>query len=176
MATPMMGQIPSVPPFSSIGRSIEAYQPYYAPPPEPQTNYIHGSSALTQKNVPAAMGITSGAAVVSSKPRRGGNTFLYSRGGRFLKWFKMIATGQVESTKFQPQTASTFYADFNPGLYKAGYPRNMAWTEKVPTLPPLMLGTSPSQMAPAPRYTRSIYSSRSFATAPAIPAKPYNGK
>lgn len=175
MAVPMMGMIPSAPPMSSLGRSVASYQPMYAPPTEPQTNYIHGSSPFANTLPPASQGITAGASVVSSKPRRGGNVFLYSRGGRLIQWFKEIMTGGVESTKFQPVTASTFYADFNPSLYKAGYPRNLGWTEKVPTLPPAMLGTSPSQMAPAPRWTRSIYTSRSFTTAPSLPAKPMNG-
>jgi hypothetical protein len=154
---------------------VEAYQPYYAPPTEPQTNYIHGSSPFTQRLPLAAQGVTAGASVVSRRPRSGGNTFLYSRGSRVLNWFREIMTGGVESTKFQPQTASTFYADFNPSLYAAGYPRNMGWTEKVPSLPPEMLGIGPNQMASAPQYKRNIYTSRSFATSPSVPAKPMNG-
>jgi len=161
--------------MSSLGRSVQAYYPFYAPPTEPQTNYIHGSSPFAQQNPAVSTGVSAGAAVVSRKPRRGGNAFLYSRGSRVINWFRMIATGQVEETKFQPRSAATFYADFNPSLYAAGYPRNMGWTEKVPTLPPAALGIGPNQMASAPQYRRSIYTNRSFAGAPSVPAKPMNG-
>jgi hypothetical protein len=171
----MLGNMGTVPPFSSLGRSIEAYQPYAAPPTFPQTNYIQGSSPLATMNPPVVSQGTRGAATVNSAFRTTGMDFLYSRGAQFKKWFKMIATGQVESTSFQPALASTWFNMFNGTLYAAGYPRNLGWSEKVPTLPPEALGIGPNQMAARPQITRNVFTRRSFATAPSIPAKPYNG-
>jgi len=172
----MLGNV-GVPPFSSLGRSIEAYQPYAAPPTFPQTNYINGSSPLATVNPPVYTLATTpnGSATVSSKFRTAGMDYLYSRGAQVKKWFKMVATGQVESTSFQPITDSTWFNMFNGTLYAAGYPRNLGWSEKVPTIPPKALGISPTQMAARPQITRNVFTRRSFATAPSIPAKPYNG-
>lgn len=172
----MLGNMGSVPPFSSLGRSIEAYQPYAAPPTFPQTNYIQGSSPLASMNPPVYSVGTTGSAKVNGRFRNVGMDFLYSRGAQVKKWFKMIATGQVPSTEFQPVTSSTWFNMFNGTLYAAGYPRNLGWSEKVPTLPPQALGIGPNQMAPRPQMTRNIYTRRSFATAPSIPAKSYNGR
>jgi hypothetical protein len=167
----------SIPAFSSLGKSIESYQPYYAPPTFPQTNYVRGGGPLQSVNPPMySMGNGPGTAVVNRRNRMNGMDFLYSRGAQLKKWFKMVATGQVESSAFQPILDSTFYADFNGALYAAGYPRNLGWSEKVPTIPPEALGITPSQMAPRPQFTRNIYTRRSFTTAPSIPAVSYNGR
>lgn len=167
----------SIPPFSSLGKSIESYQPYYAPPTFPQTNYVNGGGPLQSVNPPVmSRGVTQGnTAVVNRRNRMNGMDFLYSRGAQLKKWFKMVATGQVESSSFQPILDSTAYADFNGALYCNGFPRNLGWSEKVPTIPPEALGISPTQMAPRPQYTRNVYTRRSFTTAKAIPAVPYNG-
>ena len=96
------------PGFSSVGRSVAAYQPYYAPPVTPQANYIQTRSAQ-HVTVPAAhSGATSGNAVVSKKNRIKGMRFLFSRGSKKIKPFRMKATGQVESTVFQPVSAWTW--------------------------------------------------------------------
>lgn len=167
----------NIPPFSSLGRSINAYQPYYAPPTFPQTNYIQGGSALNTVNPPVSTpaGYNNGA-VVRSVFRSNGMRMMYTYGAKMNSWFKSIATGQVESTKFQPKLAGMYNSFFNDSLYQAGFPRNLGWSEKVPTLPPAALGISPNQMAARPRPTRNIYTRRSFATAPSIPAVPYNGR
>lgn len=172
----MRGNMGSVPPFSSLGRSIEAYQPYAAPPTFPQTNYIQGSSPLATVNPPLVSNGHTGAATVNSRFSNQGMGFLYSRGAQVKKWFKMIRTGGVESTSFQPVLSSTWFSMFNGTLYRAGYPRNLGWSEKVPTIPPQALGTSPSQMLPTPRMTRNVFTRRSFTTAPSIPAEPKNGR
>lgn len=172
----MRGTRNSIPPYSSLGKSIEAYQPYYAPPAFPQTNYIHGSSPLARANPPVVSYGHTGSMVVSHRNRMVGMEWLYQTGGRVKDWFKMVATGQVQSTAFQPITDTTYFAMFNDALYQAGYPRNLGWSEKVPTIPPEALGTTPSQMAPRPQWKRNIYTRRSFSTAPSIPAKPYNGR
>lgn len=172
----MRGSRNTIPPYSSLGKSVEAYQPYYAPPTFPQTNYIHGSSPLAKMNPPVTDYGSRGAAIVNRKPRMNGMEFLYQYGGRAKKWFQMVSTGQVQSTAFQTITAGTVFAAFNDALYQAGYPRNLGWSEKVPTIPPEALGTTPSQMAPRPQWKRNIYTRRSFSTAPSIPAVPYNGR
>lgn len=168
------------PGFSSLGNSVAAYQPYYAPPTFPQTNYINAHTPLKSVNmVPSVrMGYDRAgtyAGVVSSRYRTYGMTWLYSRGAQVKRWFRMLATGQVETTKFQPFTDSTWFSMFNGNLYRCGFPRNLGWSEKVPTIPPAALGTAPWQMTPMPQFRRNVYTRRSFTTAPAVPAKPQNG-
>jgi len=159
------------PGYSSLGRSIAAYQPYYAPPVAPVTNYIQTRSAQ-HMTVPAAFtGATHGNAVVSKKNRIKGMRFLYSRGGKRIRQFRMKATGQVESSTFQPVTAWTWSGAFNDQLFCCGYPRNLGLSEKVATIPPQALGTAPSQMLPRPQITRSIFTNRSFSTVKGLPAK-----
>lgn len=159
------------PGYSSLGRSIAAYQPYYAPPVAPATNFIQTRSAQ-HMSVPAAVSsFRSGNAVVSKKSRIKGMRFLYSRGSKKLRQFRMRATGQVESSTFQPLTAWTWSGAFNDQLFCCGYPRNLGLSEKVATIPPQALGTTPSQMLPRPQITRSIFTNRSFSTVKGLPAK-----
>lgn len=169
-----------IPPYSSLGRSIAANLPYNAPPTFPQTNYIQGNHQLVAVNrfpntYLGMAGVNGFAGIVNSKNRTYGMSWLYSRGAQVKKWFRMISTGTVESTEFQPITSFTEFNMFNGNLYRCGYPRNLGWSEKVPTIPPAALGTAPWQMAPAPQWKRNIYTKRSFSTAPSIPAKPQNG-
>ena len=158
--------------WSSLGYSIAAYQPYYAPPVVPVTNVIHTGISQAVNNIPATEGVTNGAATVSSRFRSLGMRYLYSRGGQRKKWFSMKATGQVESTAFQPNLAWTWDGCFNDAIFQAGYPRNLGLSEKVPTIPPQALGTTPSQMLPRPQFTRSIFVNRTFATVKGVPAQP----
>jgi hypothetical protein len=123
----------------------------------------------------AATSPRDGAGVVNRQNRLNGMRFLYNRGAQTTPWFRMKATGQVERSKFQPTLCSTWFAAFNDYLYRVGYPRNLGLSEKVATIPPEALGITPSQMAPRPRFTRSIFTNRSYGTAPAIPAKPTQG-
>lgn len=170
-----------VPVNSSLGRSIVAYYPNFAPPTFPVTNYITTGNAFHDlNNVPAdnlgynRAGVYAG--VVNSRNRMYGMGWVYSRGAQLKRWFRMISTGDVESTKFQPVTASTWYFDTNGNLYKCGYPRNLGWSEKVPTIPPEALGTNPWQMDPAPKISRNIFTRRRFSTMPSVPAQPQNGR
>lgn len=165
----------AVPAMSSLGRSIASYMPYYPPPTNPQSQFIGGSPAWMTHVDPAATGPRDGAGVVHRANRLNGFRFLYNRGAQTTPWFRSQAVGQVESSKFQPTLASTFFDAFYDGLYRVGYPRNLGLSEKVASIPPEALGTSPSQMAPRPRYTRSIFTNRSYGTAPALPAKPTQG-
>lgn len=164
----------AVPAMSSLGRSIAAYMPYYPPPTTPQSQMIGGSPPWMSNLDPASLH-TRPNTVVTRKNRLNGFRFLYNRGAQTVPWFRSKATGQVESTMFQPTLDSTFFAAFYDQLFRCGYPRNLGLSEKVASIPPEALGTTPSQMAPRPRYTRSIFTNRSYGTAPALPAKPTQG-
>lgn len=157
--------------FSSMGASVAAYQPYYAPPVAPQANYIQTRSSQ-HMSVPAAMtGVTVGNMAVSHRNRIKGMRFLFSRGSKTIRQFRMRATGQVESSRFQPVTSWTWSGSFNDALFAAGYPRNLGLSEKVASIPPQALGTSTSQMLPRPQITRSIFTNRAFSTVKGLPAK-----
>lgn len=157
--------------YSSMGRSVAAYQPMYAPPVAPEQNFIQTRSSQHVTMPAAYSGATSGNAVVSKKSRVKGMRFLYSRGGKRIRQFRMRATGQVESSTFQPVTAWTWSGAFNDQLFCCGYPRNLGLSEKVATIPPQALGTTPSQMLPRPQITRSIFTNRSFSTVKGLPAQ-----
>lgn len=163
--------------FTSLGYSVHAFQPYYAPPVAPQTEFVQGGASqfadmrpyetYDQHSVPA-----------SRAPRMLGMRWTYGRLYRTFQQFRMIATGRVESSRFQPQNGVTLGSTgFNDALYQAGYPRNLGWSEKVPTIPPVALGTSPNQMAPRPQIVRSIFVNRRALTSgiPGVPATPTNG-
>ena len=166
----------SAQPMGSLGRSVTAYMPDYAPPVVFQSQMIGGSPAWMSHVDPASTSPRDGAGVVDRHNRLNGFRFLYNRGCQTTPWFRSKATGQVECSKFQPTLCSTFFDAFYDGLYRVGYPRNLGLSEKVATIPPEALGTSPSQMQPRPRYTRSIFTNRSYGTAPAIPAVPTQGR
>jgi len=149
--------------FSSLGYSIHAYQPYYAPPVTPQTLYINGGYAGAKLDPDFHM-IDQHTSVVNRMPRMLGIRWLYSRGGQIKPWFRMVATGRVESTKFQPVMAHTWEGEFNDSVYQAGFPRNLGYTFKVPTIPSWALNgqTQQPQMLPRPRFTRPIFSRRAY--------------
>jgi hypothetical protein len=146
----------------------------FAPPTALASNYIQTGLSSWVNNIPAQQGVTNGAATVSMVPRLLGIRYLYQRGGRAKQWFRMIATGQVESTAFQPVSSWTWDGSFNDAIYQAGYPRNLGLSEKVATINPRLLGIAQSQMLPRPQITRSVFTNRSFATVKGDPAKPIN--
>jgi hypothetical protein len=148
-------------PWSSMGASIQAYLPYYAPPVDPQTNYITGGGASAMMH-PEYQPIDEHTRLVNRMPRMLGIRWLYARGGQIKPWFRMISTGAVESTKFQPVLSYQWSGEFNDAIYEAGYPRNLGYTFKVPTIPAAALGTDRSQMLPRPRITRPIFSRRAY--------------
>lgn len=169
----MQGAVP--PPSSSLGKSIAGGMPAFAPPVEPQSSFIGGGPTFGAAVRVASVRPRDGATVVNRRNRLNGMRFLYQKGSYTTPWFRMKATGQVESSKFQPTETTTWFAAFNDALYCVGYPRNLGLSEKVATIPPEALGTTPSQMAPRPRYTKSIFTNRSYAGAASIPAKPTQG-
>jgi hypothetical protein len=148
-------------PISSLAYSVAAYQPYYAPPVDPQTHFIKGGAAAAQPEIPNQK-IDQHNTLVNRMPRMLGIRWLYSRGGQVKPWFRMIATGQVESTKFQPVNSWTWDGEFNDAIYQAGWPRNLGYTFKVPSIPPQALGNQRDQMLPAPRFTRPIFARRAY--------------
>lgn len=171
----MLGKYTAVTPQNAQAASRAALMALYEPPVSPQSNNITTGSAVVE-NLPAAdETLHDGSTVVSRKWRLKGMRYLYSRGSRRIRQFTMTATGQVPSSEYQRITAWTWDAAFNDNLYRSGgYPRNLGLSEKVGTIPPEALGTSPYQMLPRPRYTRSIFTNRSYSGAPIVPAQPIN--
>lgn len=166
-------------PWSSAQYSVNAYMPMYAPPVTPQSNYIQGSSpVLTTIDQQGGEQWDQHSKLVNRDPRRIGIRTLFSYGGQLKPWFKMIRTGGVESSKFQPRTNHTWDGEFNDALYQAGYPRNLGLTFKVGTV---NRGINPpwTQM-PAPNARgRTIYTARRPVTSgipgvPAIPTRSWN--
>lgn len=149
--------------FSSMGASVAAYQPYYAPPVEPASHFINGGSAAAVNMAEYRhQRITQHDRLVNRMPMMQGIRWLYSRGGQIKPWFRAVGTGTVESSKYQPVLSYQWSGEFNDSIYQAGYPRNLGYTFKVDTIPPWALGTSPYNMRPAPRFTRPIFSRRAY--------------
>lgn len=159
--------------YSSLRDATAAYKLVFAAPVAPQTNFIAGGYAGFGNNPPAHSSPITRAPVVGRRNRVKGMRFLYSHGNQTKRIFHMRATGAVESSTFQPQTNITAFAAYNDALYQAGYPGiNLGISEKVPTIPPEALGTAPWQMTPPPRWSRNIFTTRSYAT----PNKPIPAK
>lgn len=102
--------------------------------------------------------------MVNRAPRLVGNRWLYSRGGVSRPWFRMVSTGQVESSKFQRVNAHTWTGEFNDAIYQAGYPRNLGYLMKVSTIQSgsAALAKNQPKMQPKPQITRSFYTRRAF--------------
>lgn len=166
--------------FDSLGRSIQAYMPQYAPPVNPQTNYIRGGAADALPDIARANGSAvwdQHSRLVNRNPRRLGIRTLYSYGAASKAWFRMVATGAVESTKFQPVTSHMWDGEQNDAIYQAGYPRNLGLTFKVPTVNPNI--NPPWSMAARPNFRgRTIFTNtRPFTSGiPGKPATPTNGQ
>lgn len=134
-------------------------------PSQPTQNNFAGQLA-----VPAGS-YRGGAPFVTRVPRQA-MRFLYSYGKQSRNWFPMIATGQVESTKFQPYNGVLFDATFNESLYLGVYPQNTGISFKVDTLPKELKRGQGPQMNAQPRQYNSIFTRRAYNGAPSIPAKP----
>lgn len=157
----------------SRARSVDSYYPWYPPPVYPEGLERNSYSGFTD-NPPATSSPIDRAPVVKRNNLRWGDITRYTHGNVAQRPFPMTATGQVPSSNFQVMENMPSVAQFNMFLYRAGkgYPRNMGYSEKVPTLPAAALGILPNQMAPAPRFTRTVFTKRSYASAPSIPAQP----
>ena len=163
---------------SSRVRATEAYYPYYAPPLYPQAAEIHGGYSGFGTVPLSHIDERTDKGLVHAKWNRWGDRTRTTIGGVFNKVFRMQATGQVQSSQYQPVTNMPLHAQFNDFLYRAakGYPRNLGLSEKVPTLPNGALnGTNAGTMTQRPQFTRNIFTNRSYAIKPPIPAQPQNG-
>lgn len=163
-------------PFSSLARSVEAYQPYYAPPVTPVSAFIENTSALSRNLEQVASRVDYSDGLVTRAPRLNGIRTLFSYGTQILTTFRMIATGRVESTTFQPRLSHQWVGEFNDSIWQAGYPRNLGLTFKVPTVNPNI--NPPWSMAPAPQFRRNVFVNRRAVTSgvPGLPAKPTQGQ
>lgn len=160
-------------------KSIAALYPTYAPP-EAETliaSNIHGSSPMWDALPPVMTPIGNYAGVVKSAFRMNGMRTLYAYSKRTKDWFKMIATGQVESTSFQPQTDHQFgETGFNDELYRVGgHPQNLGLTFKAPSVPDAIAQTAAwGRMRPAPRIVATIFTKRPHGVAKSLPAQSTN--
>lgn len=161
--------------YSSLARSIAAYNPVFAPPTESllEPGNLRGISPMASMNPPVSSTVGRTSGVVSSAPRMKGDRQLYSRGMQHNSTMDMVATGQVQRSDFQPNMCWTWSGSFNDELYTGGYPQNLGLSFKAPSIPD-GIATSPAwgRMRPAPQITRTIFTRRRFSGAPSVAAKP----
>lgn len=157
---------------SSRARSVEALYPFYPAPVYPEGLERNSYSGFTT-NPPVSSSPVDRAPVVRRNNLRTGERIRYTHGNVVKRVFRMMATGAVESSQFQPATNMPSVSVFNDFLYRAGgYPRNLGLSEKVPTLPKQALGQEVPVMQPAPQFRATIFTRRAFSSAPSLPAKP----
>ena len=117
--------------YSSLAASVTAYQPMYAPPVPPDRSVVQAGGASYFTNGIPNQTIDQHTRTVNREPRLDGVRWLYAYGARSKMWFRMVATGQVQSSGFQPITSHRWSGEFNDAIYQAGYPRNLGYTFKV---------------------------------------------
>lgn len=161
-------------------KSIATFYPRY-PSPESETltsSNIHGSgnTKLWEALPPVMTPAGHNSMVVSAKFRTQGMRYLYSYSKRMRHWFKMIATGQTESSKFQTESDTQYNGSFNDQLYRVGgYPQNLGLTFKAPSVPDAIAQTAAwGRMRPRPQITASVFTRRAYGVAPSKPAQPIN--
>lgn len=162
-----------------MARSVEAYYPFYPPPvvdPAATRQERNGYQGFAE--VPLASNITGGAddGIVNRANMRQGEQSYFRHGGVVMTPFRMVSTGQVESSTAQRIQAMTAGWSVNRWLYRAlkGYPMNLGLSVKVPTLPKEALGVTPAQMTPRPRYSANVFVNRNFNTIRSVVAQPQN--
>lgn len=170
----MGSRTPPIAAVDSRTRSVEAYYPFYPPPVYPEGLERGGYSGFA--SVPLSrVDERTDKGIVNRRNLRMGEINRYTFGHVLMRTFRMIATGQVESSRANVYENMPNLVQLNTWLYRAakGYPRNLGLSEKVPTIPNEALnGTNAGKMQPRHQFTRNIFTRRSFATAPSIPAKP----
>lgn len=162
--------------FSSLAASVIAYQPIYAPPVPPDRNVVQaGGNAFFQNGI-NAQPIDQHTTMASREPRMLGVRWMYSYGAQTKQWFRMVATGQVERSSFQPVTAHRWSGEFNDSIYQAGYPRNLGYTFKVNQLA-ANIPIPGATMAAKPHIKRSYFSQRAYTSGlAAVPLESTYGK
>jgi hypothetical protein len=161
--------------WSALRNSIIAYSPYYPPPTESllDPRNMRGTSTLASMNPPVNSECNYRSGIVSRANRRNGDRQMYSRGTQHNSTMRIMATGAVESTRFQPFMGWEWSGSFNDALYEAGYPQNLGLSFKAPSIPDGVATTAQwGRMRAAPQFTRTVFTRRRFAGAPSIPAKP----
>lgn len=107
--------------------------------------------------VPAST-VVSGAAVVNRQPRRGGHRFFYSHGAVPMPPAlpgSGPGIGGVFSSLFQRFNIQLMDWQINTSWYESGYPRNLAWSTRVPQLQTNVTGgPGKSQQTQRPLFTR----------------------
>lgn len=160
---------------SSSARATESYYPFYPPPVYPVGQFVRGGYAGATQVAVSAVDERTDKGIVNSKFNRWGERNRYTLGGVINKVFRMIATGQVQSSQANTITNMPNLVQQNDFLYRAakGYPRNLGLSEKVPTLPQEALGNNPwGTMQPPPRFARNIFTRRNYANIQQVAAKP----
>lgn len=163
---------------STFTNAIAAHQPYYSPPTIPQTSVERGGAQVFADMRPYEMW-DQHSVPVNRAPLLLGMRFMFGRVARRINQFRMVATGRVASTQFQPIQKHEFgITGWNDAICIVGYPRNLGLSFKVPTIPKTALGTSPNQMLPRPQIKRSVYVNRRpfNSGVPAVPATPTMGR
>lgn len=162
--------------FSSLGYSIAAFREVYPSPTESllEPGNMRGTSPMATMNPPVVSYADHRSGVVSSANRMKGDRELYSRGVQRNSLMEMIATGQVQRSRYQPLSGWTWSGSFNDELYRSGgYPQNLGLTFKAPSIPDGVATTAAwGRMRSAPRITRTIFTRRRFSGAPSVPAVP----
>lgn len=161
--------------WSALRNSIMAYSPNYAVPTESllEPRNMVGTSVLATINPPISSRCDYKSGIVSRANRRKGMREMYSRGTQHNSTMQMLATGAVQSTRFQPYLGWTWNGSFNDELYAAGYPRNLGLSFKAPSIPDgIATSAQWGRMRAAPQFTRTVFTQRRFAGAPSIAAKP----
>lgn len=159
----------------SRARSIQANYPFYPAPVYPVETEVKGGFAGFSHVSTDVVDERTDKGIVNRALNRWGDRVRYTYGAVRNTMFHMRATGQVESTEFQPYLSYPLNSTHNDWLYRAakGYPQNLGLSEKVPTIPAEALGNNPwGQMTGTPRFTRSVFTRRSFVGAPSVPAQP----
>jgi hypothetical protein len=161
--------------WSALRNSIIANSPYYPPPIESTLDprNIVGTSVLATMNPPVVSRSDHRSGIVSRRNRKNGMRELYSRGAQRNGIMHMIATGRVESSRFQQFMAWTWGASFNDALYEAGYPQNLGLSFKAPSVPDGVATSAQwGRMRPSPQIVRTVFTRRNFSGAPSVPAQP----
>jgi hypothetical protein len=160
---------------STQARAVESYYPFY-PPPVINEGQMQATGWAGYAQVPASyVDERTDKGIVNRHNMRQGEISRYTHGNVRMNVFRMMATGQVESSQVQTFENMPNIVQQNMWLYRAakGYPQNLGLSEKVPTLPQEALGNTPNgAMQPRQQITRNIFTRRSYNTVKSTPAQP----
>jgi len=120
----------------SVGGAVE----YRGDLPAPVTTYastLPKTPLMSMSRIPQTP-VRAGAPFVDRHPRRGGHTFFYSHGGvrmqNALPYQGAAGIGSVNSSEFQSYNVQLMDWQINRTWHESGYPRNLAYSTRVPQL------------------------------------------